>query len=549
MLLALIMLLSACPAWAETPAAAYAAVTEYPDGISSSGGSLRPNVSFSNSEAANTYIMNALYPRKALSVPRSAASADLMNRLSADEKVLYNALLAKFKDVAAGKIASTAFSIPTFAPKFTKSSVRNSWDQVEENIDRMVINVFYALLADCSSELYWFDKTQDNAISWKYSFKSDGSCMSISNFRISYLVAKEYSANNTIGTTRLDTSKATAIQNAAAKAKSIIQQNRGKSDTEKLRAYKNEICRPTDYNHQAVQNDSGMPYGNPWQLVWVFDGNPETKVVCEGYSKAFQYLCELSSFSGSVSVMSMNGFLYSGDAYLGRHMWNVVTMSDKKRYLVDVTNCDTGASGAAGSDALFMAGYDSVQTSANSTKYIYGRLGYVFDQNISNLYTSADQDLNGSDYNPASDQIKASGRCGSNAEWSLRKGVLKIEGSGAMADYTGGTPAPWQKHSGSIKKIVIGDSITRIGNYAFNGLKAVKTAAIGKKVKTIGKFAFNGCKRLASVAIKGTKLNTVGNKAFKGISAKAVFTCPAKKLSAYKKLLLKKGAPKTAVFK
>ena len=162
-----------------------------------------------------------------------------------------------------------------------------------------------------------------------------------------FFVAKEYSASNTIRSTKVDTSKGKAVQSAAANAKSIMQQNRGKTDTEKLRAYKNAICKLNDYNHAAA-SDNNTPYGNPWQLVWVFDGDPNTNVVCEGYSKAFQYLCDLSAFSGSVSVLCMNGFLFSGDTLLGRHMWNVVTMPDGCRYLVDVTNCDTGASGAAG---------------------------------------------------------------------------------------------------------------------------------------------------------------------------------------------------------
>lgn len=30
------------------------------------------------------------------------------------------------------------------------------------------------------------------------------------------------------------------------------------------------------------------------ELIWVFDGDSSTNVVCEGYAKAFQYLCDLS---------------------------------------------------------------------------------------------------------------------------------------------------------------------------------------------------------------------------------------------------------------
>ena len=103
----------------------------------------------------------------------------------------------------------------------------------------------------------------------------------------------------------MKTSKAKAIQTAAKNAKEIVSANSKKSDSEKLKAYKNKICELTDYNWSAVENN--VAYGNPWQLVWVFDGDPNTKVVCEGYSKAFQYLWELSSFNGDITSMRMTG--------------------------------------------------------------------------------------------------------------------------------------------------------------------------------------------------------------------------------------------------
>ena len=73
----------------------------------------------------------------------------------------------------------------------------------------------------------------------------------------------------------------------------------------------------------------------------------EGMAVCEGYSKAFQYLCDLSSFKDKVECHSVSGVTS------GPHMWNVVAMEDGYNYLVDVTNCDEGTvretlSGAAG---------------------------------------------------------------------------------------------------------------------------------------------------------------------------------------------------------
>ncbi len=542
MLLALIFLLSVLPAAADT-APVQNTKTGTAKTLSFS------DFSYNNTDAFRTYINNSLY-FKTVSVARASASSLLGSRLNKDEKTLYDALMNKIKDVAAGKASSTHFTL-SFSPKFSLASVRNNTSAMAEYADQkmqpMIVNVMYALMGDGPCEMYWFDK--EKGIRWDYTgIDKTSSEFWVTGFWMDFFVAKEYSAANTLWSTKVDTSKGKAVQSAAANAKSIMRQNRGKTDTEKLRAYKNAICKLNDYNHAAA-SDNNTPYGNPWQLVWVFDGDPNTNVVCEGYAKAFQYLCDLSAFSRNISVLCMSGDLFSGNTLLGRHMWNVVTMPDGCRYLVDVTNCDTGASGAAGSDTLFLAGYDSVKKTSYGKKYMYGNIGYVFDREVPKLFTSQDQKLNNSDYDPASDRIKASGTCGKDAEWSLRNGVLKIGGTGMITNYNSSRPAPWKKYTDSIRKIIIGDSITRIGNYAFKGLKNAKAVTIGKKTTTIGQYAFNGCKALSSFTFKGTKLTTVGKNVFKGIPKKATFVCPSGKLSAYKKLLLKKGAPKTATFK
>lgn len=94
---------------------------------------------------------------------------------------------------------------------------------------------------------------------------------------------------------------------------------------------------------------------NPWQLVYVFDADSSTNTVCEGYAKAFQYLCDLTAFedediysyivTGTVSELTGQGL----------YMWNIVHMGANGNYLVDVTNCDQGMIGE--NNQLFLAGY------------------------------------------------------------------------------------------------------------------------------------------------------------------------------------------------
>ena len=90
-----------------------------------------------------------------------------------------------------------------------------------------------------------------------------------------------------------------------------------------------------------------------------------------------------------------------------------------------------------------------------------------------------------------------------------------------------------------------------LGQSAFKGCVKLPKFTLGAKVKSIGKNAFNGCKALKTITVKTTKL-TSGNvkaNAFKGIYSKATFKCPKSRLAAYRKLFVKKGAPKTAKFK
>ena len=93
--------------------------------------------------------------------------------------------------------------------------------------------------------------------------------------------------------------------------------------------------------------------------------------------------------------------------------------------------------------------------------------------------------------------------------------------------------------------------LQKIGANAFKGAKALAKFTLAKTVTSIGKNAFNGCAGLKTITVKAEKLTNknVGAGAFKGISQKATFKCPKKQLKNYKKLFVKKGAPKTCKFK
>jgi hypothetical protein len=144
-------------------------------------------------------------------------------------------------------------------------------------------NMISYLLMDCPYELYWYDKTLGTRLSYSYSY-TDKEIM-IYNFAVSMPVVPEYQATSGSASQKiytLNTSAVNTVENAKNKALEIVAETAHLSKYERLVAFKDKICDLTEYNDEAAA-DSNMDYGNPWQMIWVFDGDPSTNVVCEGY--------------------------------------------------------------------------------------------------------------------------------------------------------------------------------------------------------------------------------------------------------------------------
>ena len=112
-----------------------------------------------------------------------------------------------------------------------------------------------------------------------------------------------------------------------------------------------------------------------------------------------------------------------------------------------------------------------------------------------------------------------SGTCGDNLTWTLTGDcdslALTISGTGDMDDYTLGN-APWFSQRFNIKTLVLEDGITHIGDYAFALCPVVTgTLIIPNTVTSIGQNAFNGISYLTGLTI-GSAVATIGNWAFEG---------------------------------
>ena len=113
-----------------------------------------------------------------------------------------------------------------------------------------------------------------------------------------------------------------------------------------------------------------------------------------------------------------------------------------------------------------------------------------------------------------------SGTCGENLTWSYNKtkAILTISGTGKMENYDY-IDVPWKPYRKEIQTVVIGDSVTSIGNEAFYmSYSAITHVTIGNTVTSIGNNAFSYCSALTQVTIPNS-VTSIGNSAFSGCRA------------------------------
>ena len=323
--------------------------------------------------------------------------------LTVELKDVENELKGKIKEVAAGNLASTKFS---FANIWTKT--KEGWGITGEVISGGALTqqaseaikaklgldaLMRKQLLEMPYELYWYNKTK--GVSMNYSVTTSGDNVTVYELTISMNVSQDYAKfidATSYNPFEADTAKTGKAATAAANALNVVAANTNKSDYDKLVSYREYIKGAVDYDRGAA--GGGKPYGDPWQLIYVFDGKSDTNVVCEGYAKAFQYLCDLTfqNQEGKPSSSLVSGKMDGGD-----HMWNVVAIGGRN-YLVDVTNCDDGSIGA--SDQLFLCGAAENVAGKQYTVAIGGGIVYVYDEKTVESYAPEHLELSATAYDP-----------------------------------------------------------------------------------------------------------------------------------------------------
>lgn len=306
-------------------------------------------------------------------------------------KTIYDKLVPEIKSIANGERTSSIVKVEGLNITYYKSDLGldtlvtgNSFTaEAQAKVEQMFTAdvsadvLLTSLITHLPYELYWFDKVKGIQIS--YEMTGTDEYVTISSVEIMFHVSQDYAVTegDSYYPTMPDTAKTGAATAAAAKAAEVVAANQDKGTYSKLVAYREYITKAVDYNFAAADENNGYAYGDPWQLIYVFDGDPDTKVVCEGYSKAFKYLCDLT-WTGSdpeAACYLVTGTMDGGTG-AGLHMWNIVSIGGAN-YLTDITNCDSGTTGAP--DQLFLcgvrggvdSGYIADLTGNTTTVYFY----------------------------------------------------------------------------------------------------------------------------------------------------------------------------------
>ena len=237
--------------------------------------------------------------------------------------------------------------------------------------------------------LYWYDKTESGGASYGISASADNphapTRIRVSGASVLFSVSLDYRADGyDPRAPRLDPDGIEKATAARATADAIVQAHAQKSPTEQLAAFRDVILDAVSYNTTAASG--GVSYGDSWQPVSVFDGDASTNVVCEGYAKAFAYLCDAAGLNVYTVTGVMNG---------ENHMWNLVKASDGRIYLADLTNADGNEI-----EDFFLVGATGSPESAYRLQLDGTTVTYRYDAETLSLYgtdalTLSDQDFDG----------------------------------------------------------------------------------------------------------------------------------------------------------
>ena len=248
-----------------------------------------------------------------------------------------------------------------------------------------------------------------------------------------------------------------------------------------------------------------------------------TKVTIPGSVTSIGY----GAFESCTSLKNIT--IPDGVTYIGASMFMECTSLKSVSIPASVTRID--ATAFIGCDSLTDIYYSGSEEQWNSISIEGGTTAHPSATVHYNSDSQAKPDSSSENESPSEitpspaptpDPGGVSGTCGDNVYWSFSNGTLTISGSGKMYDYSDSdsdntsfnTTAPWGNHRDyQIKKVIIAQGVSSIGDCAFYGCTSLTSVTIPNSVTSIGSHAFFFCHNLTSITIPNS-VTSIEMKAF-----------------------------------
>ena len=223
------------------------------------------------------------------------------SRLTGFNQLVYTAAKEHLEKIAAGEETSTALTLTFPVPDEYRSA---RWTAEDLGIDSLVITeggvkkvspevaaamcdvtgydrtkIVYALLRDCPYEMFWFGLSYACGSPWGvYGSESAGYLVRIKDtVTLNFVVAEDFADPDAAADSgghryAVDPQVIGAVNGAVAHAKEIAANapSGSASDEDILRYYFTEVRLASEYNAAAAAQTGA--YGNPWQIIYLFDG-------------------------------------------------------------------------------------------------------------------------------------------------------------------------------------------------------------------------------------------------------------------------------------
>ncbi len=224
-----------------------------------------------------------------------------------------------------------------------------------------------------------------------------------------------------------------------------------------------------EYTVYANVTDSGIEDG----YSWVLDANGKLIVLCDGEIGAStqpwaSYASTIKEIEISTGVTKIASGAFAGFSAL-------------EKLTLPYTINEIAADAVSGAALFTVYGYENNNAATS------------FASNAGLTFVS----------------LGACGSAGDSLIWEYRDNTLYISGNGStivsgVTKYNGEESSAWYNYYTQIEKVVICDSVTTIGPYAFHFMKNLTTVEFTENLTKIGAAAFENATSLNCVYIKGS---------------------------------------------